>query len=106
MINYVTTKACRSKTIGNYFNDLDMKACGICDNCVNQKAVVVSKIEFENMTAAINELIAAAPVQSNVLLKTLSSFKKNKVWKVLDYLQSENRISISGEGLVSRSGTP
>lgn len=102
MIGYVKTKACRSKTIGNYFNDLAIKSCGICDNCINEKSIVVSKTEFENITMIIEKLTEKVPVHSNLLLKNLNTFKKEKVWKVLNYLQAENKISITGDGLVGK----
>ena len=102
MIGYVKTKACRSKTIGNYFNDLAIKPCGICDNCINEKSIVVSKTEFENITMIIEKLTEKVPVHSNLLLKNLNTFKKEKVWKVLNYLQAENKISITGDGLVGK----
>ena len=102
MISYVKTKACRSKTIGNYFSDISITPCGICDNCINEKAVVVSKAEFENIVMVIEKIIAKGPVQSDLLFKSLSTFKKEKVWKVLNYLQSESKISITEDGLVAK----
>ncbi|MDB5222457.1 MAG: RecQ family ATP-dependent helicase [Chitinophagaceae bacterium] len=102
MISYIQTKACRSKTIGNYFNDLTIKPCGICDNCINEKDIVVSKTEFENITASIEKLTGKGPVHPNILLKSLNTFKKEKVWKVLNYLQAENKIGITEDGLVSK----
>jgi ATP-dependent DNA helicase, RecQ family len=100
MINYIKSKTCRSKMIGNYFNDLSIKSCCICDNCINEKGISVSKEEFENITGEIQKLIGSTPVHSAVLIKSLHVFKKEKVWKVMNYLQSENRISISTDGLV------
>ena len=104
MVSYVKTKTCRSKTIGNYFNDLAIKSCGICDNCINEKGIVVSATEFENITMIIDKLTASAPVHSGLLLKSLNTFKKEKVWKVLNYLQAENKIRITEDGMISRSG--
>ena len=102
MINYIKTKQCRSKTIGNYFNDLTIKSCGICDNCINEKETIISKTEFENISSVIESLIIDAPVHSNIVLKNLKTFKKEKIWKVINYLQSENKISITSDGLVDK----
>ena len=99
MLDYIKTKACRSKTIANYFNDVSVKPCGVCDNCINEKAIVISKTEFENIVSEMKKF-TEAPVASKVLLQNLNKFKKEKVWKVLNYLQGENKISISLEGLV------
>ncbi len=102
MISYVKTNACRSKIIGNYFNDLSIKSCGICDNCIKEKNIVVSTTEFENITMIIEKLTVSSPVHSNLLLKNLNTFKKEKVWKVLNYLQAENKICITEGGLVGK----
>ena len=102
MINYIKTKQCRSKTIGNYFNDLTIKSCGICDNCINEKETIISKTEFENISSVIESLIIDAPVHSNIILENLKTFKKEKIWKVINYLQSENKISITSDGLVDK----
>ncbi len=102
MISFVKTKACRSKTIGNYFSDISIMSCGICDNCINDQTIVVSKVEFENIVMIIEKITAKAPVQSDLLLKSLNTFKKEKVWKVLNYLQAENKISITEDGLVAK----
>jgi ATP-dependent DNA helicase RecQ len=102
IVCYIKTKACRSKTIANYFNDVSVKPCGVCDNCINEKEIVISKTEFENIVAEIKKF-TDVPVSSNVLLKNINTFKKEKVWKVLNYLQAENKISISLEGLVIKS---
>ena len=102
MIGYVNIHACRSKTIGNYFDDLSIKPCGICDNCINEKGLIISKTEFENINMNIEKLIQEAPVHSNSLLKNLGAFKKDKVWKVINYLLSENKLSITEAGLISK----
>jgi ATP-dependent DNA helicase RecQ len=43
MINYTLDgQQCRSVMIGRYFNDLEIKPCGICDHCIQQKEMVIS----------------------------------------------------------------
>ena len=105
MLNYVQAKTCRSKMIGNYFNDLAIKACGICDNCINENEIVITSAEFEGITEEIENIVKDSPVNAAILLKNLTRFKKEKIWKVLNFLQSENKITINNEGLVS-SGEP
>ena len=103
MMRYVKTKSCRSKTIANYFNDVSAMPCGICDNCINEKEIVITKTEFENIVEEINKLTKEIPVSSNVVFKHLIKFKKEKVWKVLNYLQGEDKINISVDGLVTKT---
>jgi ATP-dependent DNA helicase RecQ len=103
IIQYVKIKACRSKTIANYFNDISAKPCGICDNCINEKEIVITKTEFENIVEEIKKLTREIPVSSNIVFKNLNMFKKEKVWKVLNYLQAEDKINISLDGLVTKT---
>jgi len=101
MITYVKkTLVCRSKMIGNYFNDMSIKSCGICDNCINEKNLVISKEEFDNICNEIYKLLDKTSITAKELLPKLEMFKKNKVWKVLNYLQSENKIRLNKNGLI------
>ncbi len=88
--------------IGNYFNDASIKACGICDNCINEKNLIITKDEFENICRMIYKLIDNRSVAVKELLLNLIKFKKNKIWKVLNYLQSENKIKITRDGSIGK----
>lgn len=99
MIGYIKEEAgCRSKKIAAYFGGEEIQKCNICDNCINQKAVLFSAGEFEEVVNFIMEKIFAKPVTINELLNLLSKTKKEKVWKVLDYLQAEEKIVLNKEG--------
>ncbi|MEO6328118.1 MAG: ATP-dependent DNA helicase RecQ [Ginsengibacter sp.] len=103
IITYVKkTMVCRSKIIGNYFNDTTIKSCGICDNCINKKNLIVSKIEFDRISLEIFKLIDGRPVTAKDVLSKLESFKKNKIWEVLNYLQSEDKIGVLNDGKIVR----
>lgn len=90
---------CRSQQIGNYFSDKNANICGICDNCINKKAVTLSDAEFESLQLAIKNLLKKEPVLLNDLLHYFESkmVKAEKLWKILDYLQEEEIISINKE---------
>jgi ATP-dependent DNA helicase RecQ len=96
-------KACRSQYIATYFGDEHTQACGICDNCLQQKNKDVTPAEFENIHQSILAIINHQPVQSDALLQQLKHIKKEKLWKVLDFLQTENKIFIDKEGLVKKA---
>ncbi len=103
MVGYVGNLVnCRSKEIAAYFNDTNVKKCGICDNCINQKELVISKEEFENISKKIIDAVSQKSTSFKELLNYLSPIKKDKIWKVVDYLQSENKITISKEGGISK----
>ena len=97
----VNTITCRSQIIGNYFNDLAIKPCGICDNCINLKSLHISKKEFEQITRYIFEWTEKHSAGIKELLESSKQFKKEKIWKVVDYLQSEAKITVSREGNIS-----
>ncbi|MEI2824326.1 MAG: ATP-dependent DNA helicase RecQ [Chitinophagaceae bacterium] len=92
---------CRSRIIGNYFGDEQIKNCGICDNCLKQKNTVLSKEEFDSLHHRIVNIVKYAPLPAKELIAKLGSIKKEKAWKVLEFLQAENKIEMNSEGKVS-----
>lgn len=102
LITYIKSPVCRSQQTGNYFGDDDMKACGICDNCLKKQSVVITADEF---SAIENGILLAVrdPVHSQALLKILPGVTKTKIWKVIEFLQSEKKIQVNESGLISRS---
>lgn len=101
MLEYIHAgKQCRSQFIATYFGDDTSKPCGICDNCLKQKDHGLSSDEFNTITQSVFTIIRQQPVLSEVLPQQLPGIKKDKLYKVLDFLQSENKIYIDKEGYV------
>lgn len=101
MLEYINgTQQCRSQYIATYFGDNQTKPCGICDNCLQHKNKELTPAEFNTIHQSILAAINHQPVQSEVLLQQLQNIKKEKLWKVLDFLQTENKIYIDKEGFV------
>jgi len=99
MIAYTLNKMqCRSKMIGKYFNDIQLANCGICDNCLNKKHNI-SNEDFKTISSAIKEL-SYKPVAAGEIFNGLPSFKKSEIRKVIMFLQEENIISVSSDGLI------
>ena len=96
------TNTCRSQLIASYFNDRTIKKCGICDNCINQNDVVISIEEFENIAAKIFQHLAEKPILPDELMKKLANVRKEKFWKVTDYLQAEKKIHFNKEGKMEK----
>lgn len=102
MVTFVNDDSqCRSRIIGSYFGDEKIKACGICDNCLRQKATVLSKEEFESLHHRIINIVKYEPLHTKDLMLKLNSIKKEKAWKVIEFLQTENKISVDKSGMVS-----
>jgi ATP-dependent DNA helicase RecQ len=101
MIDYVTeTSVCRSKITANYFGDLQIKDCGICDNCLNKKSVSITKEEFEKIHYRIIQTMDDKGLEVKELLQLLNGIKREKAWKVIDLLQAENKIAIDQQGII------
>lgn len=101
IVNYVKNDTeCRSRIIGIYFGDNNIKPCGICDNCLKQKATTLTKEEFETIRLKIISLLKIESIHTKDLLQTLTGIKKEKAWKVIEFLQAENKIEMDGNGWV------
>jgi ATP-dependent DNA helicase RecQ len=103
IIGYIKeTGICRSATIAGYFDAHLDKPCGICDNCINQKELIVTKEEFEFISGRILQMIHEKSMPVKDILTSLQTIKKEKFWKVLNFLQAENKINVTKEGQVRR----
>lgn len=101
MVDYVKEEAeCRSRIIGSYFGDDSIRACGICDNCLRQKAAKLTREEFENLYHRIINMIKFESLHTRDLLLKLNGIKKEKAWKVIEFLQAENKIEMDKNGWV------
>ena len=94
------TKECRSKITANYFGDMKIEDCGICDNCLRKKETALTQEEFKKIHGRIIEIMNKESISAKELLFQLTGVKKEKAWKVLDSLQAENKIAIDQEGLI------
>lgn len=101
MINYVKEVGeCRSRIIGSYFGDNKIRACGICDNCLKQKATTLTREEFETLHHRILNMIKYESLHTKDLFQKLNGIKKEKAWKVIEFLQAENKIEMDAGGWV------
>lgn len=102
MIAYIRGEMeCRSRMISTYFGESQARPCGICDNCLRQKAVQLTREEFETLQHRIINIVKYESLPARDLLGKLSGFKKEKAWKVLEFLQAENKIEMNPSGLVT-----
>ena len=101
IIHFVKEKTeCRSRMIAAYFGDASVRSCGICDNCLRIKSITVSKEEFETINHRILNTVKYEPLHTKDLLLKLTDIKKEKAWKVIEFLQSENKIEMDKSGWV------
>lgn len=98
--NYITTTACRSRFTGNYFGDGHMKQCGICDNCLHEKQSALKAGEFEHIEQRIHEAVTQQPLHARDLMQHLNGINKEKAWKVIAFMQAENKITVDEAGRI------
>ncbi len=102
MVTYVrTTDACRNTMIDHYFGSQPGAVCGICDNCINEKTMVLSPETFARYETQIRQSVAAGPVSIDTLLQPLGSTTRQHYWKVLNYLMAEEKLQVDGTGNIS-----
>lgn len=97
IINFINDKVtCRSKLIAKYFDDENLTDCGVCDNCINRKEDSKS-MEPEQLLQLVSKKNGGISVE-NLLIETNDS--KEHIWKLLDFLIGEQRISIDTNGSI------
>jgi ATP-dependent DNA helicase RecQ len=94
MLRYLELKSCRSGFIAHYFGEDNPGNCGVCDNCLNNKSVALSEDEFRKIEEKIYQHIPDEGIDIKELLPLLKGVRKDKVWKVLDFLQAERKLIV------------
>lgn len=91
---------CRSKIIAAYFGALQIKSCGICDTCINHKLTPLSSEEFTAIESQICQALSVRPFTINDLVLHIKQVNKSKLWQVIDFLQAEEKLEVSPDGLI------
>lgn len=100
IIAYARENNCRSRFINHYFGDSEAKDCGICDNCLRKKATNLSSEEFEKISGIISSRLSQQQLTAAELIGQIKNFKKEKAWKVIEFLQAEKKIEADSKGLL------
>jgi ATP-dependent DNA helicase RecQ len=98
MIGYSHALSCRSKWISLYFGDCGAADCGVCDNCIRHKKVLLTEEELRHISSIIMQQVSHHELHIDTLLDRLSAIKKEKAWQVLQFLQAEKKLEVSKEG--------
>jgi ATP-dependent DNA helicase RecQ len=96
-------RECRSQYIGKYFGDVQMKPCGSCDNCLQIKQTEITAEEFSTISRRILDHITLVEADIKLLMEHMKGLKKEKVWKVLDFLQAEGKLTVNEKGSIKRA---
>jgi ATP-dependent DNA helicase RecQ len=103
MIRFVLeTASCRSRIIAAYFGDEGLQPCGICDNCLRQSNKKLGKEEFEKIERVLMNALQERSLPAKELLQSFTGIKKEKAWRVLEFLQSEQKVKVDARGNISK----
>jgi len=89
-------KICRSNFIGQYFGDNSTIVCGVCDNCLDNKRTAISAADF-NQIELLLKANSSNGIDTRQFFNELKNISPKKIWTVLDFLQAEEKITISEE---------
>ena len=101
MIGFVrNTSQCRSRIIAAYFGDDGVKPCGICDNCLRNKHKTLTPEEFTQIEQAVITSLQTKSQPVTELMNAFTGIRKEKAWKVLEFMQSENKVAVDEKGVI------
>jgi ATP-dependent DNA helicase RecQ len=80
---------------------LEIKPCGICEHCIQQKEMVISPEVYKQIADQITESLGKQSMTAETLLQQLKGFGKKKYWVVLNHLLSEEIIEQLKNGMLS-----
>ena len=96
----LNSKICRSIIIGEYFGDKEIKACNICDNCLNNKTGILTEKEFKKISDQVIKILMRGQAHINEFENIFKGQQKEKLWKVINFLNAEHRIETNNEGYI------
>jgi ATP-dependent DNA helicase RecQ len=100
MIDYTKCNGCRSLFINHYFGDKETSTCTVCDNCLAAKTITIGTEEFTSISNHILKLVANKQLSIHQLKEALTGINKQKAWRVLQFLQAENKIILDKDGFL------
>ncbi|RYY48455.1 MAG: RecQ family ATP-dependent DNA helicase [Chitinophagaceae bacterium] len=103
MAAYTENKTeCREAILSRYFAAPTHKNCGICDNCINNHLNNLSPESFAKIESEIYDLLGNDEMDINLLIKNLHSTKHGDAWKVIDFLQAEEKLQQTANGMIKK----
>ena len=90
MIGYMTGMDCRAVVIGRYFGDPAVRACGICDRCVDARRKRTATDDITRISDNMERILRErGPATADIMMEELKEEERTHAWSVLEYLVSE-----------------
>ncbi len=101
MIQYMNSQHCRSKMLLEYFGEKNVKKCGTCDFCLNErKNSTLSGEDFERYKEKIIALLKKEKLTIKQVIDSFATNRHEKVIQTLEYLINEGFIKKEEEKLI------
>lgn len=98
MKRFINTTQCRSRFIGEYFGDKEMKECGICDNCLKKKERPITAEDIQVFYDLLKEMLYKNPAQVKEIQARFGELNKDRFVEMIKFLQSEGKIVVNQKG--------
>jgi len=77
---------CRNQLLLSYFGEKNTKVCGQCDVCLKKQEQQVTDADFDKIRLAVITAMADKALTPEELVKSLTSFKEQKILQVIRFL--------------------
>lgn len=91
---------CRSQQLLAYFGEHKSKRCGICDVCLEKNKVELNDIEFENISANIQQKLETRSRGLFELVNDTKPYKEEDVIAVIRYMLDNKKIIRQKDGIL------
>jgi len=92
VIQYVTTKKCRSNQLLEYFGEKTDARCGKCDVCIDRNEVNVSTLTFDYIVEDLKKIIGEQPASIHEILQKISVKDEQQIRNVIKFLLDNQKI--------------
>lgn len=94
MLKYVSENECRSKLLLSYFDEKDLKDCGVCDVCIDKRKKTQHK---EELTKHFMEILASGALGLKELLSSSAIGTEQLRMEVIRSLMDAGEIKLSDD---------
>jgi len=94
VIHYASSEhKCRSQILLSYFGEQDTYRCGICDVCLERNKLELSKLEFENVSNQLKDILQVQVLNLTELVNSVKGSREDKTLKVIQWLIENEKLA-------------